>query len=277
MSSVGPIIYLSDYIERLLNFIAQPFVKLLQPFAAILYPLYEGIIGPQPPRRVYVCGRTGPTCPYYGSARVVDQTADRRDIYAWPSCGGVIVLAQAEEIDFQFLDLDAEEPPHERFEDQEAEDAFCQRLLLLGATWWDSEMRLSDVAYLLEERLISPVEHGIQPPTLRERRFVKVGWPSSGGLWVAEFDTAALGLADERSLLPVDEDSARRKLQEARTMGERCDILQHWFGAHFYESLAEYHGEGFLSSWTTKETGEVGPLLRADETEAMWRAQMDVG
>ena len=74
----------------------------------------------------------GPTCPYNSSVRT-NFTDIHARIYAWPSRGGVIVLYTAEAIDFEFLGLNPLNPPLERLDNQAAEDAFCQRLLLLGA------------------------------------------------------------------------------------------------------------------------------------------------
>lgn len=83
------------------------------------------------PRRSYICG---PLYPYDSSLRTCF-TNEIAKIYAWPSRGGVIVLEEAEAMDFQFLGLDPLAPPMERFDDQSAEDAFYQQLLLLGAKW----------------------------------------------------------------------------------------------------------------------------------------------
>ena len=43
------------------------------------------------------------------------------------------------------------------------------------------------------------------PPTMREKRLTKVGWPSTGGFWIAEFDTTWAGVAEEDNLVPEDE------------------------------------------------------------------------
>jgi hypothetical protein len=82
----------------------------------------------------------GQTCPYDSTVRALF-TDNNASIYAWPSRGGVIILDDAEAIDFEFLGLNPLDPPEKRLEDQSAEDPFCQRLLLLGAKWWDSEAR----------------------------------------------------------------------------------------------------------------------------------------
>ena len=215
----------------------------------------------------------GPTYPYNSSVRTIFTDIDAR-VYAWPSRGGVIILDTAEAIDFEFLGLDPLDPPLERLDSQDAEDAFCQRLLLLGAKWWDSEARYS---------IISEVEAGVagnhrvdstftvnkQPaPTMAEKRLIKVGWPSSGGVWVAEFDTTWAGVDEEDKLVPEDEEIGR--LRMARTMDERCGILRDRFKATFYSDLKTYEGYGFFNSWESRETGEVGSLLQPGETKDLW-------
>jgi hypothetical protein len=105
---------------------------------------------------------------------------------------------------------------------------------------------------------------------MREKRWVKVGWPSTGGLWVSEFDTVWGGV-DEEENLPPDEGLARVTL--ARTMDERCQILRDWFRGKFYASLGDYEGYAFLRAWEWKWTGEVGKdLLTSDETSREWAA-----
>jgi hypothetical protein len=183
----------------------------------------------------------------------------------------VIVLDDAEAIDFEFLGLNPLDPPAERLNDQAAEDAFCLRLLLLGAKWWDSEARCLVVARLevSSSQAGGSFRADDEPrPTMREKRFVKVGWPSTGGLWVAEFDTTFAGVDEEDNLLPDDVGAAQ--LRMARTMDERCAILRDRFKATFYEHPRDYKGYAFLNSWETKEAGEVGPLLQPDETARLW-------
>jgi hypothetical protein len=76
--------------------------------------------------------------------RISQRTCLKQDtvnIQGWPSRGGIIVLENATPPDFDFLHLDPLDPPLLRSTDQDAEDALCQGLLRLGATWWDSEAR----------------------------------------------------------------------------------------------------------------------------------------
>ncbi|KAL8773457.1 MAG: hypothetical protein Q9209_001560 [Squamulea sp. 1 TL-2023] len=75
---------------------------------------------------------------------------------------------------------------------KDEDDRFCQRMLLLGATWFDSEVRYqffnayAAVAHFAVEEVdnVREIE-----PTLRERRWVKVGWK----------DTAALETQDDKN------------------------------------------------------------------------------
>ena len=111
--------------------------------------------------------------------------------------------------------------------------------LLLGAKWWDSEERYSIVAQL--ELGGGPLVDGVfrvdEAPmsTMREKRFLKVGWPSTGGVWVAEFDTMFAGVDKEDNVFPDDNGAAW--LRMARTIEERCAILRDRFKAIFFEDL----------------------------------------
>jgi hypothetical protein len=64
----------------------------------------------------------------------------------------VIILDNTEAIDFESLGLNPLDPPVERLNDQAAEDAFCQRLLLgtiiaggrIGIGWRGRRRRIPD-------------------------------------------------------------------------------------------------------------------------------------
>lgn len=227
---------------------------------------------PRPPRQALVCG---PSNPYDPTVRTHIWDDDIR-LQAWPSRGGVIVLDEAEAIDFEFLGLNPLDPPYHRYDDQEAEDEFCQRLLLLGAKWWDSEERHFVVNSIRRGERKDDISHGDgsfrdlnrPDPTMREKRWVKVGWPSTGGLWVSEFDTTWAGVDVEEDLPPHDEGLAMVRL--ARTMDERCQILRDRLRGKFYEKLSDYEGYAFLRAWEWKSGGEAGPLLTPEETLEQW-------
>ena len=154
-------------------------------------------------------------------------------------------------------------------EDDE-EDTFCQRLLLLGAKWWDSEKRYQFVDRFGAgmEPFVGDVEGGrVEEPTLRERRWVKVGWETAvssmdvseiGGFWLLDCDANWLGVIEEDNVVP--EDAARVNL--AASMDERCEILKQ-IGARFYPALGQYEGEStFLRAWEWKREGEIGQLKK---------------
>lgn len=111
-----------------------------------------------------------------------------------------------------------------------------------------------------------------QPPlTMREKRLIKIGWPSTGGVWIAEFDTTWTGVDEEDKLVSYDEDLGR--LRMTRTMNERCNMLRDRFEATFYSDLKNYEGYGFFNNWESRQTGEVGPLLQLDKTsDFFWEA-----
>lgn len=243
--------------------------RIPQPFSE-MYWRFRSIINnsggvPQPRLRM---PRSPTVCTFDFDKRTCF-THTQISIWAWPSLGGVIILDQALPPDFEFLSLDLLSPPLLRSKDQEAEDEFCQQLLLLGAKWWDSVARYEILCarYRNERRACNNAFIVSQQPpaTTREGRCVKVGWPSTGGLWIAE--------------CPFETHPSR--LQMARTMDERCEILRDHFEATFYRSIDEYEGHTFIKSWernhpsrkhkVRKHSGEAGPLLQPDETCTLWK------
>ncbi|PPJ56863.1 hypothetical protein CBER1_09990 [Cercospora berteroae] len=214
---------------------------------------------------------SGPTPPYEPWTRtsIGDEFIGIR---GWPSQGGIIALDDATVVDFEFLDMNPLDPPLRRDTDQTRENEFCQQLLLLGAKWYDSEERyryVGQVQFARENGLGKDANgEGSPSPTARESRWICVGWPSTGGLWVAEFDmTWGFGL-DEDDLPPSELALARVRL--ARTMDERCHLLKTLYGATFYQKLEDYNGQGFLTAWEWKRGGEVGDLLMPEQTRERW-------
>ena len=213
-------------------------------------PSRRGPIGSPSARRIR-------QCPFDSTVRTLLKVDNIR-LFAWPSKGGVIVLEYVEALDLDFLGLDALCPPAKRLEDQNEEDQFCQRLLLLGARWWDSELRYFIIGREDQE---VPWMYGQPEPTTRESHILRVGWPSSGGVVVAEFDSE---LPDDAAMLRM-----------ARTMDERSTLLRERFQAEWYADFESYCGVGFLNSWQSKQTGEVGPLLLPDESVQLWELLPD--
>ncbi|KAH7349039.1 hypothetical protein BKA66DRAFT_477156 [Pyrenochaeta sp. MPI-SDFR-AT-0127] len=176
-------------------------------------------------------------------------------IYSWPSRGGVIMLENASVADFSFLSLDRLNPKMLRHETREEEDAFSKQLLLLGAKWWDSLARywlLNSPDQDIAERDNNPV------PTIRERYWFGVAWPSTGGLVVSEYDTNMYGVGIETDTVPDDV----CRLILCTTMDEKATMLRERFGGKLWNSVDDYDGNAFISCWGSKDSGEVGQLLQ---------------
>jgi hypothetical protein len=210
-----------------------------------------------PPRKM-TC-YTGPNVVYTASKDLTKRIGfgDNVVVYGWPSRGGIMMLQDASPADMDFLDLDRTNPPMLRHESPEAEDDFCQKLVLLGAQWWDSYAR-----YLLLEREmlgIIELDENYEPlPTMRERYWVSVAWPSTGGFVVSEFDTNMWGADDSTERVPRD--VARLRL--CNSMDEKAQVLQERFEGKVWGKVEDYRGNGFIGCWDQKESGEVGDFQK---------------
>ncbi len=163
------------------------------------------------------------------------------------------------------------EEKEEQQDDKDEEDAFCQCLLLLGAKWWDNEKRYQFVDNFADDiqPFVEDVEEGrVAEPTLRERRWIKIGWEDAaanasaggGGFWILDCDTNWMGIIEGDNLVPA----GAAKVKLAKTMEERCEILK-GMGARFYAGLEAYESEStFLRAWEWKWEGEIGHLKKVD-------------
>jgi hypothetical protein len=196
------------------------------------------------------------------------------------------VLEHATALDFAFLGLDTAHPPLWRDCDQDTEDALCQKLLLLGAKWFDSEDRYTFVAGVANEAADEDDPHWLAleagempPPTKMERRWVSVAIIPAGedegdedggkegerikGLWVLEYETTLPGMQERHNLQPYDVG----RVSLARTMEEKCEILKA-MGARFFASPSRYEGgAACVNAWEEKTQGEVGPLVKTQYEE----------
>jgi len=189
---------------------------------------------------------------------------DTVTLQGWPSRGGVIVLENATPPDFDFLHLDALDPPLRCDPDQTTEDAFCQALLRLGATWWDSEARCNFINQLEagEDAALDAVRADEDlEPTRRECGWVRVAWPSyqPGALCVLACEKLLMGRKGDEKLRPRH----YGLISLARTMDERCTVLKR-FGGTMYASIDEYQGPTFLKAWEENHKGERGSLVKKD-------------
>lgn len=184
-------------------------------------------------------------------------------LWAWPSRGGLIVHEHATALDFGFLNLSPVEFALYRDPDPAAEDAFAQRLLLLGAKWFDSQARRAFVAGVEEREDVEldAIRLGEQPaPNAMERRWISVAYPDgegpAGGFWVAEFDTPMLGWDGREKCVPL---GVAEQVPMARNMQEKAQIIER-IGGKFYASMDAYDGMACLDTWRAKSTGFFGPL-----------------
>jgi hypothetical protein len=186
------------------------------------------------------------------------------DLCGWPSRGGLIVLTDATPPDFDYLQLDALDPPLRRDPNQDAEDEFCQKLLRLGAIWWDSEKRRRFVSSLEndhEEALDALEADEALNATRREAGWVRVAWPSypPGALCVLDYERRITGRMSRSKMRP----RGYQVIAMARTMDERCTVLQR-LGGTMYASIEDYSGPTFLKAWEENHTGEKGPLVQEE-------------
>lgn len=189
---------------------------------------------------------------------------DSVSLQGWPSRGGLIVLDHATPPDFDYLGLDPLDPPLRRNADQDAEDAFCQALLRLGATWWDSEDRCTFIRKLenADEEAFDAVEADeTLGPTRLERGWVKVAWPSHapGALCVLACEKLILGRAGGERLRPTN----CGLISLARTMDERCTVMRR-LGGTMYASIDEVQDPTFLKAWEENHQGEKEPLVKSE-------------
>lgn len=128
-------------------------------------------------------------------------------VRSFPSTGGILLL------DFDIAVAEYLNLPRlksvDRSTDAAQEDAFCNRMRLLGAEWWSSERAYHD-------------EGAEYDDSGKDVKRLVVGWPSDGkGVWM-------LGATSYSRLL-----SDSCKLRMCTTMDERCQLLEE-LGATFY-------------------------------------------
>ena len=129
--------------------------------------------------------------------------------FGYPSSGGILIQDPVNIVDMQYLQLDRFKTT-QRSTNVLEEDAFCERMRKIGATWWPSEQECHDVLL------------GVREPTELEARVLVLGWPEdSGGVWLLTYESE---MARPRDF---------GKLQLAMDMNERCRMMQD-FGATYY-------------------------------------------
>ncbi|KAL2823219.1 hypothetical protein BDW59DRAFT_173696 [Aspergillus cavernicola] len=130
------------------------------------------------------------------------------DVYGWPSKGGVYSLQDCTPVEIEFLGYDRlNVPRHLKAESEEEEDAHCNHMRRLGATWWARYEDLSKFTVFGDKNLNL---NGF---------FIRVGWPDGGGgAWVLH---TTIDEAAERGTGLID---------NAYTMEERCMMIERMGG-----------------------------------------------
>ncbi|PYI02600.1 hypothetical protein BO78DRAFT_400400 [Aspergillus sclerotiicarbonarius CBS 121057] len=125
-------------------------------------------------------------------------------VLGYPSTGGIYALS-CDGVMLEFLGVDRFERTFTERKDSEEEDAFCAKMRMLGARWWESdvdwELSLMDL----------------------DRDVLVVGWPESGGVWV-------LRMGGRRAR----REGVGCKVGNAFSMQESCRAIER-LGGVFYE------------------------------------------
>ncbi|RAL02622.1 uncharacterized protein BO80DRAFT_351737 [Aspergillus ibericus CBS 121593] len=131
-------------------------------------------------------------------------------VYGYPSKGGTYRLDDCLGIDLDFLGLDrfnrTPHPPESDPEWQAKEDVHCARMRRLGARWippYDDDFRRS---------VMGPEDTD---------RYIRVGWPAGGGVWVLNITYLQAG------------GRGTAILYHAKDMEERCELIKRLGGEFF--------------------------------------------
>ncbi|KAF2803979.1 uncharacterized protein BDZ99DRAFT_545868, partial [Mytilinidion resinicola] len=97
----------------------------------------------------------------------------------------------------------------------------------------------------LQGSLFTPLaREGSKPdPTVYERFWVSVAWPSSGGLVVSEYDTTLPGFSKDTDDF-VPDDVARLRL--CISMDERAAMLLERYQGKTFRDVSEYRGNACI-------------------------------
>lgn len=155
-------------------------------------------------------------------------------LIAYPSAGGIIFLQKPLAVDLQYLGLPN---THDTERSPDQDDNLATRMLQLGAQWWPNW----DLYFRHSTRLDNGIFYDYHYPPK-----VYVAFPSTGGVWVANFTQDEPAYFEEgdrisQSWLPSPPYRYRVKLQYTLTMDNKAEQLKD-MGATFYNSLNEVAG-----------------------------------
>jgi hypothetical protein len=177
-------------------------------------------------------------------------------VHGYPSSGGILIKRPANLVDLQFLSLPRNISTY-RSENADEEDAFCDLMRRIGATWWESEAvflraLVGEDAYNgdpADDEKDSVVRAANKA---RAQRIVTFGWPTdSFGVWVLRFK--------KRARRPAD----YGKMEFATNMEERIELMKQ-FGAEFVEDLSQVKE---LQELWSQQPPEVSQCYMTDDSE----------
>ena len=164
-------------------------------------------------------------------------------VHGHPSSGGIIIKRFANLVDLQHLSLPRLKAS-KRSPNVAEEDAFCDLMRRLGATWWRDEsmywraLSAKNGIYNGEPYEEENDEDVQNANEARAKKIVMFGWPADGvGVWVLRSKNNFEGR--------VPSDYGR--LDFALNMEERIEVMKK-FGAEFVEDLSQVRE--FQEPWT---------------------------
>jgi hypothetical protein len=177
-------------------------------------------------------------------------------VHGHPSSGGILIKHFANLVDLQFLSLPRNMSTY-RSENADEEDAFCDLMRRIGATWWESE-EVFIRALVGEDAYNGDPADDEKDPLVRAankaraQRIVTFGWPTDGfGVWVLRFKR------------PVKRPTDYGKMEFATSMGERIELMKQ-FGAKFVEDLSQV--KELQEPWS-RQPPEVSQCYVTDDSE----------
>ena len=155
-------------------------------------------------------------------------------LVAYPSIGGVVFLKNPSAVDLQHLGLPN---THDTTRSPDEDDDIATRMVQFGAQWWPNW----DLYFRHRSRIDTGIFYDYHFPSK-----VHVAFPTTGGVWVANFTQDALQHQyDEDKVfqpwLPHAPDLWDVRMRYALTMDDKSEVMKD-MGATFYISADEVPG-----------------------------------
>ncbi|KAI0387991.1 hypothetical protein F5Y04DRAFT_241447 [Hypomontagnella monticulosa] len=149
-------------------------------------------------------------------------------LVAYPSTGGVVFLEDPSAVDLQYLGLPN---THDTARSPGEDDDLATRMVQLGAQWWPNW----DLYFRHSSRIHDDIFYDYHFPSK-----VDVAFPTTGGVWVANFTQDASRYRYEdmacQSWLPHAPYLWDIKMRYALTMDDKSEMMKD-LGATFYASV----------------------------------------